>query len=210
MKLTSISAPFALALALAGSAASVFADSATQNSVPDQNQSQDGYQQPGVVAQQDPTLKNDAQAKKIVGPQSVMLQTSLMSAKAQLEGLKSQLALASDMTKPDATFLNQVKVYDHNIDNTIKDAANHESKMKTNLIKSYPQIAGADSAKNLDYSVNDLQSFYKSWSNKAKDRSYWQDKDQAKMDLDSLDKRLDKAIDQSKGFNSDQFDLSIG
>jgi hypothetical protein len=153
-------------------------------------------------------LKNNPQAASTVAPQSIMVESSLMSTKAQLDGLKSQLQIAQG--KPDAVFMNQVNTFSKNIDSGIKDASTHAGKLRTTVEKSYPQIAGADDLKNLDYSVNDLSSFYKSWAAKAKDRAYWQDKQMAEGDIEALDKRIDKAIDQSKTFNANQLDLSIG
>lgn len=190
-----------LGLALAVTVGSLYADSQS-------NAQTYSDQQAGVVGS-DVSLKDNAQAKKVIGPQSVMLQTSLLSAKAQLEGLKSQLAL-SDTSKPDTAFLNQLKTYNRGINDTIKDAANHESNVMKGLAKSYPQIANAEEITSLNYSMDDLQKYYKSWSNKTKERSYWQDKYQVNADLDSLNKRLDKAINQSKSFNANQFDISVG
>jgi hypothetical protein len=154
------------------------------------------------------SLKDNPQAKKTVGSQSVMIETSLMSAKAQLDGLRSQLSLSEG--KPDASFINQVKPYNRVLENRIKEATNQTSNLKSELIKNFPQVAMADDTKNLDNSIKDLQSYFTGWNAKAGDRIYWQDKDQAKADLDGLDRRLEKAIDQSKAFNANQFDISVG
>ena len=72
------------------------------------------------------------------------------------------------------------------------------SNLKTTLLKKLS--SGREHRRNEESGLlgERSESFYKSWSNKANDRTYWVDKDQAKADLDSLDKRIDKAIDQSK------------
>ena len=190
----------------------------SQNQMQNQNQAQaqgsdkfqgmneDVKQEAGTMSSA--SLKDNQQAKKTVGPQGVMIETSLMSAKAQLDGLRSQVSLAGNQT--DANFINQVKSYNQVLDNRIREATNQTSNLKTTLVKKYPQVAMSDDTKNLDYSIKDLSSFFNSWNNKSTDRSYWADRDQAKADLDSLDRRLDKAIDQSKSFNANQFDISIG
>lgn len=215
-----------LSVALAVSAGSAYANSGVvelpQNKAQAVNQNepnsrtQDQVYQNQIYSDQqagqagsDASLKGNIEAKKIIAPQSVMLQASLMSAKTQLEGLKNQVSY-SETGKFDSNFLNQVKTYDRSIDSTIKDAASRESNIKTTLDKNYPQIASLESAKELESSVKDLQAYFKSWSNKAKSRGYWKDRDQASADLDSLDKRIDKALNQSKTFNSDQLEISIG
>jgi len=165
-------------------------------------------QQAGEVGS-DASLKDNIQAKKMIAPQSVMLQASLMSAKTQLEGLKNQISY-SETGKFDSNFLNQIKTYDRSIDSTIKDAASRESSIKATLEKNYPQIASLSNTKELESSVKDLQAYFNSWSNKAKSRGYWKDRDQASADLDSLDKRIDKALNHSRTFNSEQLEISIG
>jgi len=215
-----------LSVALVVSAGSVYANSGIvelpQNKAQAVNQNQPnsptqdqvyqnqiyGDQQAGEAGSE-ASLKDNIQAKKMIAPQSVMLQASLMSAKTQLEGLKNQLSY-SETGKLDSTFLNQIKTYDRGIDSTIKDAATRESNIKTALDKNYPQIASLGNTKELESSVSDLQAYFKSWSNKAKSRGYWKDRDQASADLDSLDKRIDKALNKSRMFNSEQLEISIG
>ena len=165
-------------------------------------------QQAGEAAN-DASLKDNVQAKKVIAPDSVMLQASLMSAKTQLEGLKAQLSY-SETGKFDSNFMNQIKSYDRSIDSTIKDAASRENTIRATLDKSYPEIASLANAKDLESSVKDLQAYFKSWSNKAKSRGYWKDRYQASADLDSLDKRIDKALNYTRTFNSEQLEISIG
>lgn len=182
--------------------ASVFSNDYVQSSNNQQTQNQG--QEAGTAAK--PSLKGNQSAKAQLAPHSLMIESQLLSTRAQIDGLKSQVGIEQGV--PDAAFLNHVKMYSKNIDSGIKQAQTHDKELSMALQKNYPQVANSDDGKNLGYAINDLQSFYKSWSDKAMERSYWQDKDQAKADLDSLGKRLDKAIDTTRSFNSGQLDIS--
>jgi hypothetical protein len=208
MKSSHFSVFSAAALALvAGLAQANDSNSNTQDTAKDKNAASYESRESQDMSKSD-SLKSNAQAKMTVGPHSLMVQSVLMSSKDMVNGMKSQLDLAEN-SKPGSEYFSHFKMYDKAIGKDISTAKTHETELKGSLQK-YPGVAKTDAVQKLDSAMNDLSGFFNSWSSKSKSNDYWSNKAQAKNDLDALSKKIDAAIDQSKQFNSDQLDISIG
>lgn len=153
-------------------------------------------------------FKDNDQAKMSVGPHSIMIESSLLSTQARVEGLRSQLKLVKNQA-PNSEFLEHAKAYNKDIGSDLRTAKQHDAELKASL-QNYPMVANSDNAKNLQSAIGDLDSFYVSWNTKAKDAGYWQNTTQASNDLEALSGKIDNAISQSKTFNSDELSVSVG
>jgi hypothetical protein len=68
-------------------------------------------------------------------------------------------------------------------------------------------VAQSEEYKSLTTALNDLNTFSQSFQKKINTSEYWQNKDQAKTDLDQFKSRLNQALDKAESFNSSKLDL---
>jgi hypothetical protein len=163
----------------------------------------------GSTSNMDDQMKMSA--RSTIAPHSILMQTALTSARDQIQGLKTQLK-AMENTGTSTTTQGQSagisgsndKIFQSHVKelrNDLSLAQNHEKELKSNLSK-FPQLRNQDDYKNLSTSLQAVNDQLKGWQDKVSSKTYWQNQEQARTDLDGLEQRLNTAIDRTRSFNS--------
>jgi hypothetical protein len=152
------------------------------------------------------------QAKNEVAPHAIMVKSSLESAKEQISGLKDQMKLAkadnSDQMKVQGQVMEHFKLHTKNLKQDIDTAQKHSMELSSS-VKKYPELANAEDYRSLNSALMDVRSSTQSWQAKAASPSYWKNSQQVSSDLDSLDQKINNAIDKDKSFSSTHLDFSL-
>lgn len=160
----------------------------------------------GGVTQQQPDAKMKNQVKMDLAPHSVMIQSSLASAREHLRGLRTEFKVSEG--QPTTPYITHFQMLSKEINDSVKAANVHKGELQGS-IKRFPNVARSDDYKQVQSSVGDLAQFNQSWQSKISKSEYWKNQDQVKSDLDKLDQQLSNAIDKTQAFNSSQLDLSM-
>jgi flagellar biosynthesis chaperone FliJ len=148
-----------------------------------------------------------------LAPYSILMQTALTNARDHVQGIKTQLKTMEDnqnqgmtQTKGQSAGISgpSDKIFQMHVKELKDDlslAQSQEKELRTNISK-VPSLKNQDSYKNLGTSLQAVNDQLKTWSDKAQSKTYWQNHEQARTDLNGLEERLNTAIDRAKSFNS--------
>jgi hypothetical protein len=160
------------------------------------------------------TSQNNAQtdsakklAKSNLAPHALMMESSLHSAMDQVQGIKGEMEVTQDLKKADKMAVQGYKDFIKEMKNDINVARTHERQMMSHIHK-YPEVANSNEFKSVDPALRNLQTSLKQWESKTNNAQYWNNQQQAKADIDHLQKQLSNALDKVKSFNSSQLNTT--
>jgi len=165
------------------------------------------------------TQVTEAQMK--LAPYALMVSSSLMSAKSQLQGVKAQMQIldqAQAQTQKDQSRANQAnsrefvshfRDFSKGINSDLSEAKSNQAKL-TAKAKGFPEIRESTEFQSLNQGIDEARRLNSGWQAKIQSQSYWKNREQARADIDALDKSLSNAIDQAKSFNSKQLNTATG
>jgi hypothetical protein len=151
--------------------------------------------------------RNDM-AKLELAPHAVMVESSLQNALIEVKAMRNQLKLTenSSATVPSG-FFSSFKDLSKDINMDVKKAMDHNSRLESSA-RNHPNFVKGEDIRGVGAALSDVQRLNSTWQSKAGNDSYWRNKEQAKTDLDTLERRLNTAIDKARSFNSDKLELS--
>lgn len=186
----------------------------TQNQV-QQQQNEQNARSSGATGQsmnvtsnaQEKNAQSDAKAK--LAPHALFIQTSLASAMDQVRGIKGEMGVTQDLKKTDKAAVNTYKSMVRQMRNDVNVARVHEKQL-TNEIRKYPELAKSDEFRSVTPALHELQMNLNNWESKASSPKYWQNQEQARADVDNLEKQLNDAMNKVKNFSSGKLNASLG
>ncbi len=143
-------------------------------------------------------------SKALLAPHALMIRASLESALSQVKGMKSQL---NEVPFDGQSSMMHFQSYENSLKSDLKIATIHQAELKSGVSR-YPDLASSEEFRNIDRALTDIRAFSTNWSTKSTVASYWQNKDQAMIDLKDLEKRLNDAIDKTRSFSTAKLDLN--
>jgi hypothetical protein len=155
------------------------------------------------------TDKSQSEAQAKLAPHTLMIETSLASAMDHVRGIKGELGVTKDMKKADQTAVKAYKSLVRDMKNELNVARVHERQL-TNEIRNYPDLAKSDEYRSVNPALQDLQKSLNTWESKASSPKYWQNQEQARADVDNIEKQLNDALSKVKSFSSGKLNASLG
>lgn len=140
-------------------------------------------------------------------PHAIMVHTELLSAKDELNGIRSQLQTVPKGAAPDQETLQHLSIYAANVNQDLKIAAAHHAELKSG-VQAIPNGLQNKSFAHLDATVGGAMDANTAWQPKALTADYWKNTDTANNDVEALIKKIDSALDRDRSFSSDQLDVS--
>lgn len=153
----------------------------------------------------DPTQAQRKLIKSELAPHSVMIETALKASQTEIEGIRSQLK--AEEGRQSAESIDHYKIYSKEIRDNANTLATHQAHLKE-MSKKFSNVASSKEFREANAAIDEYRNLATRWESKASTSAYWNDRSQVSNDLDSLVRRIDTAMNKTKGFNSSQLDLS--
>jgi hypothetical protein len=153
-------------------------------------------------------VKGNEMAKMELAPHAVIVESSLQSALIDVKAMRNQLKLTdgSTVTVP-ANFWTSLRDLSREVNLDVKKAMEHNTQLESSA-RNHPSFVKSEDIRGVGAALSDVQRINSTWQSKASSEGYWKNREQARTDLDNLERRLNTAIDKARSFNSDKLDLS--
>ena len=161
-----------------------------------------GRQQAGQMAR---NRMVDPQARAALGPLALAVESTLSSARQQLEGLKREADLLKNSGISDDSLLQALRT---ELGVEIKAASRRQQEMK-NLAELHPGFVAKEELLGATQNVNELTAADGLWQARAGAPGYWKNVHEARKDLENLEKKLNAALESARSFDNAHLGLSI-
>lgn len=202
---------FAVALACASTA---LADDSSSGMSSSMSESQQSEQQAGTMGTEQQAKQPEQaqkqmkdQAKMQLAPHAVTIESSLTAAREQLKGLRNGLKIAEDQA-PSPAVVKHLQMISKQMTEDLEMAKVHQGELQSG-VKKFPEIASSQDYRNVNMAVTEVDKLSSTFQGKTGSSEYWRNHRQVMNDLDNLERRLDKAIDETKSFSSGQLDFRM-
>jgi hypothetical protein len=143
-----------------------------------------------------------------LAPDALRIQTSLMSAADQLKALRAQLRTTENVPISKQTVA-PLRSFGKEMNADISRAIVYQDQLKSK-VGIYKGVVDGQAFKMLNDSVADAKKLSSDFESKVSSQAYWNNREQATSDLNTLEKHLNDALDKAKAFSLTELNTAIG
>lgn len=143
------------------------------------------------------TSEKQAAAKNQLAPHSLMVTAALQSAKAQVEGMQSQLDTVTNPVADES--MSHLMVYQKELKDNIATAQAHQAEL-SQAIQAFPKYSQSKQYKNLVQAISEVQRREQKIPQFSQS-AFLQNKQQAMNDLKDLKSKIDNAEKKALSFD---------